>query len=263
MPTDIQPTIILVEPQLAENIGTTARAMANFGLRQLRLVRPRQGWPHDKARAAASGSDHVLEAAVVFDSVAEAIADLRFVFATTARQRDMVKPVRGPQGAAQFMLSQATAGIPTGVMFGRERIGLTNEEVSLADEILTLPVDPTHASLNIAQAVLIVAYEWRRALLGETEVLPFAGEFIVPAERVDLIRLFEHLESALDEAGFFRPKERRPHMVSALRVMLQRAALTSQEVMTLRGAIAALERRPTRPHKGTDGTLSTDRYRDD
>lgn len=261
--TEAEPAIILVEPQLPENIGTAARAMANFGLRRLRLVNPRQLLPHGKATAAASGADHVLAAAETFDTLGEAIADLRFVFATTARSREMAKAVRGPDEAVATLRSFAASGQGTGVLFGRERTGLTNEEVSLANEILTLPIDPAHASLNIAQAVLIVAYEWRRSGLGGAPGLPFGEEKREPAARVEIIRLFEHLEGALDDAGFFRPVERREHMVSSIRALLQRANLSEQEVRTLRGVVAALEGRPTRPHRSRDGGMSTERERDD
>ncbi|MGO4838559.1 RNA methyltransferase, partial [Rhizobiaceae sp. 2RAB30] len=146
------PAIILVEPQLGENIGMVARAMANFGLSELRLVNPRDGWPNERARAAASRADHVVEGARVFETLPEAIADLNFVFATTARERDGFKPVRGPVEAAQALQQRFRAGQKTGILFGRERIGLENDEVGLADEIVTFPVNPAFASLNIAQA---------------------------------------------------------------------------------------------------------------
>jgi tRNA/rRNA methyltransferase len=241
------PAIVLVEPQLGENVGTAARAMANFGLTDLRLVNPREGWPNEKARAAASGADHVVDAVRVFATVETAIADLGFVYATTARERDLAKDVVGPRQAAGRLAGDR--GEKAGVLFGRERSGLTNDEVALADEILTLPVNPGFSSLNIAQAVLIVAYEWRLAVLGDDVAgLPFVGPGADgQAAKEDLIHLFQHLESALDAVGFFRPPEKRPHMVRALRTMLQRARLSEQEVRTLRGVVAALEERPTRP----------------
>lgn len=261
MPDSAAPAIILVETQLAENIGTTARAMANFGLRELRLVSPRQ-WPHDMAWRAASGADDVLHAAKVYENLREAIGDLRFVYASTARPREMTKPVRGPNEAAAAMRAGASTGVRSGVIFGRERIGLTNEEISLADEILTLPVDPGHASLNVAQAALIVAYEWRRSAAAD-ERLPFGTPPPgAPAEKAELLRLFEHLETALDEAGYFRPVEKRPAMTHAIRSILQRAQMTEQEVRSLRGIVAALEKRPTRPHRGPDGKLTTERSRE-
>lgn len=242
------PAVILVEPQLGENIGTAARAMANFGLVDLRLVNPRDGWPSEKARAAASRADHVIDAVQVFDTLEAAIADLSFVFATTARSREIAKPVRGPDEAAVTVTRLGAAGARVGYLFGRERWGLNNDEVALADEIVTLPVDPNFASLNIAQAVLVCAYEWRVKANGGA--LPFRLDETAnpPAAKEDLQRLFDHLEGALDTAGFFRPAEKRPSMVRNLRNILQKATLSDQEVKTLRGVIAALEGRRTRPH---------------
>jgi len=251
------PAIILVAPQLSENIGTAARAMANFGLGDLRLVNPREGWPSEKAVAAASGAP-VVHHARVFGSLEQAVADLGFVYATTARARDVAKPVVGPRVAAEA--GRARSGVRVGFIFGRERSGLTNEEISLADEILTLPVDPAFASLNIAQAVLLVAYQWRLAgVAGESAALPFGSDVDPPAPRAELVAMFEHLERALDDVAFFRPPERRPNLTLAIRAMLARAGLTEQEVRTLRGMIAALERRPTRPHVLPDGSETTTR----
>ena len=251
------PAIILVAPQLSENVGTAARAMANFGLTDLRLVNPREGWPSEKARASASGADHVIDGTRVFGTLPEAIADLSFVYATTARSREVAKTVVGPHEAAAAARARIAAGNGVGILFGRERTGLNNEEVSLADEILTLPVDPRFSSLNIAQAVLIVAYEWR--LAAEGDALPFAAAIAEQAPRDQLVAMFEHLEAALDDAGFFRPSEKRPHITLAIRAMLQRAGLTEQEVRTMRGMIAALEGRPTRPRKTPGGLVTTDR----
>lgn len=169
------PAIILVEPQLGENIGMVARAMANFGLSELRLVNPRDGWPSEKARAAASKADHVIDGTRVFETLEEAIKDLNFVYATTARERYGFKPVRAPVTAADTLRTKFKAGEKTGILFGRERWGLTNEEVALADEIVTFPVNPAFASLNIAQAVLLMSYEWMKSGmddLGETLFQP-------------------------------------------------------------------------------------------
>ncbi|MBA5777703.1 RNA methyltransferase [Stappia sp. F7233] len=243
------PAVILCEPQLGENIGTAARAMANFGLTDLRIVNPRDGWPSEKARAAASRADHVIDNVKVFDSVEAAIADLHFVFATTARSREVSKPVRGPDEAAVTVTGYGRQGLGTGYLFGRERWGLNNEEVALADEIVTLPVDPQFASLNIAQAVLVCAYEWRVKASGGALPFRLDEETNPPAPKEDVFRFFEHLESALDEINFFRPPEKRPSMVLNLRNIFQKANLTEQEVRSLRGVIAAFERRPTRPHK--------------
>ncbi len=237
------PAIVLVAPQLAENIGTSARAMANFGLADLRLVTPRDGWPSDKARAAASRADHVIDRARVFASPEAAVADLNLVIATTARGRDIGKRVVGPREAATMIRAAEEGGQRAGILFGREKSGLTNDEVALADIILTFPVDPAFSSLNIAQAVLLVAYEYRRAAFdNERAGLAFDDPVGPQASKHDLVGLFGHLEGALDRTGFFRPAERRPSMVLSLRAMLQRGRFTEQEVRTLRGVIAAFER---------------------
>ncbi len=167
------PVIILVEPQMGENIGMVARAMANFGLAELRLVNPRDGWPNDKAQAAASKADHVIDGTKVFETLEQAVADLNFVYATTARERDGFKPVRSPVVAAETLRAKFRAGEGTGILFGRERWGLTNEEVALADEIVTFPVNPAFASLNIAQAVLLMSYEWMKSGMEDIGTVPF------------------------------------------------------------------------------------------
>jgi tRNA/rRNA methyltransferase len=249
--SDHSPAVILVEPQMGENIGAAARAMANFGLSDLRLVNPRDGWPNEKATAAASRADHVISAARVFDSCAAAVADLGFVYATTARDRDITKEVRGPVHAARVLRGFAGQGVRTGLLFGRERWGLNNDEIALADEILTLPVVPEFASLNIAQAVIVVAYEWRKTGFdSEDGGIPFTmPERSAPATKADLIHLFDHLETALEERNFFRPAEKKESMVRNLRAIFQRVALTQQEVRTLRGVISTLEGRPHRPSR--------------
>ena len=166
------PLVVLVEPQLGENIGAAARAMANFGLSRLRLVKPLQGWPNERARVMAAGADRVLDGATLFDSLNDAIADCSFVLATTARNHDQAKPVVSAETAAAEMVPRVAAGENVAIIFGRERIGLENHEVGLADRIVTLPVNPAFASLNLAQAVVVVAYEWfKRAGGGE---LPFS-----------------------------------------------------------------------------------------
>ncbi len=259
------PAIILVEPQLGENIGTAARAMANFGLGDLRIVNPRDGWPNESARRAASRADHVFDRIRVFDSLAEAVADLGFLIATTARSREIVKTVRGPASAAAILRGHATAGTGTGILFGRERVGLFNEEISLCDEIVTLPVDPRFTSLNIAQAVLILGYEWRRSGLSEEDGgLPFqTPNPSRPASKEELLGLFEHLERTLDAVTFFRPAEKKPVVVQTLRAMLTKASFTEQDIRTMRGVIAALENRPTRPRRRSDGSLTTSRETDE
>ena len=182
-PATAGPAIILVEPQLGENIGMVARAMANFGLVELRLVNPRDGWPSEKARAAASRADHVIDAVKVFDDLASALADLNFVFATTARQRDGFKSVRGPVEAGRVLRARHETGQRTGILFGRERFGLYNDEVGLADEIVTFPVDPDFSSLNIAQAALLMSYEWMKSGLEDETKTNFSGPDMKPASK--------------------------------------------------------------------------------
>jgi tRNA/rRNA methyltransferase len=258
------PAIILVAPQLGENVGTAIRAMANFGLTELRLVRPREAWPNEKGLAAASGADRALDRIETFDSLRAALADLGFVYATTARAREVPKPVVGPRLAAANVHRLAAAGTRSGILFGPERTGLDNEDLSLADEILTYPVSPGFASINLAQAVLLFGYEWRLAgFADEALALPIADQRPPPAPREDLVRLFDHLESALAAANFFRPPEKRPHMTEALRAMLQRAGFSEQEIRTLRGVVTALEGRPTRPRTLPDGTVTTVRRKDE
>jgi tRNA/rRNA methyltransferase len=235
------PAIILCEPQLGENIGTAARAMANFGLWDLRVVNPRDGWPNERAVAAASRADHVIEKVRIFSTLEEAVADLSLVFATTARQRDLQKPVYGPEEGAQRLVSHVAAGQGCGLMFGRERWGLYNNELSLADAIVTFPVEAAFASLNMAQAVLLMSYEWRRQA-DKGEVLPFAGGLEPPAPREELLGLFGHLEETLDRTGFFKTEDKRPTMVNNLRAIFARASLSSQEIRTLRGVISSIDR---------------------
>ncbi|TGQ53918.1 RNA methyltransferase [Mesorhizobium sp. M1C.F.Ca.ET.193.01.1.1] len=236
------PAIILVEPQLGENIGMVARAMANFGLSELRLVNPRDGWPSEKARAAASRADHVIDATKVFDDLASAVADLNFVFATTARERDGFKPVRGPVEAGRALRAYDQAGLRTGILFGRERFGLYNDEVGLADEIVTFPVDPSFSSLNIAQAVLLMSYEWMKSGLAEETATNFSGPELVPATKEQLHSLFAYLEGALEARGYFRPEEKKPKMVDNLRAVLTRAGFAEPELKVLRGIISSLDR---------------------
>jgi tRNA/rRNA methyltransferase len=232
------PAIILCEPQLGENIGAVARAMLNCGLTDLRLVNPRDGWPSDSARAAAAGADEVIDGARVYGTTEDAIADLDLVLATTARLRDMTKDVLAPDEAVKRL-----AGPATGVLFGRERSGLTNEQVALADAAVTFPLNPGFTSLNLAQAVMLIGWEWRKA----------QGAALVPpppvspvASKGEVVHLMLHLERELDAAGFFFPPEKRAHMRRNLRGLLARAGLTQQDVRTLHGVIASL----TRQHKG-------------
>jgi tRNA/rRNA methyltransferase len=241
LPLRPSPAVILCEPQLGENIGTAARAMANFGLWDLRVVNPRDGWPNEKAIAAASRADHVIERVRVFDTVEAAIADLSLVHATTARRRDMQKEVVGPEESARRLNSHIGAGRGAGLLFGREKWGLSNEEVALAESIVTLPVEPAFASLNIAQAVLLMSYEWRRQSELGSE-LPFTGGLDEAAARDELLGLFGHLESTLDRTGFFKTEDKRPTMINNLRAVFTRAGMTSQEIRTFRGVISSIDR---------------------
>ncbi len=248
------PVVVLVAPQLGENIGAAARAMANFGLHALRLVTPRDPWPNEKAEKAASGAAFILSNARLCASTAEAIGDLAWVCATTARPRDMAKPILTPETAAREMRRRAAQGEPCGILFGRESSGLTNDEIALADAVAMAPVDPAFASLNLAQAVLLMAYEWARQ--GGKDALRLGrqtaydgpareGLFLRgsrPASKAELMGLFEHLEGELDAAGFLYPPEKRPLMVRNIRTMFTRMAPSEQEVRTLRGIVAALAR---------------------
>ncbi len=236
---ELAPAIVLVESQLGDNVGAAARAMLNCGLTDLRLVRPRDGWPSARARAMASGADAVLDGARIYQSLAEAIADLRVVFATTARHRDLVKPEVTPAEAAAEIRRHAARGERCGVLFGRERIGLTNDEVVLADAIVHVPLNPAFRSLNLAQAVLLVAWEWRRA-----------GDVTPPRQHVDaghrratrkeLMIFYDHLEEALDAGNYFKVEAMRPANVRTIRNLFSRAELTDQEVRTLHGIVTAL-----------------------
>ena len=237
------PAVILVEPQLGENIGAAARAMLNVGLTDLRLVRPRDGWPSDAARSAASGADVVLDGARVCDDLAAAIADVRHLYACTARPRDMAKPVLTAEAAAAEIRACSPRGEACALMFGPERAGLGNDDVALADAVVRVPLNRAFASLNLAQAVLLTGYAWLHAGGGEP-----AGEADrdPPATKAELIGLFEHLEGELDAAGFFDNRERRPVTVRKIRNLFQRAALREFEVRILRGVIAALSATPRR-----------------
>lgn len=246
------PAVILVEPQLGENIGTAARAMGNFGLDRMRLVSPRDGWPSEKAVSAASGATHVLEGVEVFDDFETAIGDLHFVAATTARPRDMTKPVMTPEELAREMHARAARGERCGVLFGREKAGLKNDHVALANAVVMIPVNPEFASLNIAQAVLLIGYEWLKeneaGTLGRRPINKASTEPGLsmrgsrPATRSELLGFFEHLEDELDRSGFLRPVEKRPVMVRNIRALFERTTPTEQEIRTLRGIVASLVR---------------------
>jgi tRNA/rRNA methyltransferase len=233
------PVIILSHPQLGENIGAAARAMANFGLSDLRLVEPRCGWPHEKARAMAAGAVAVTEEAQLFGTVREAAGNLDLVFATTARERGITKEVITPAEAAKRLRAAAARSEKTGILFGGERAGLDNDETSLCDAVITIPT-AEFASLNLGQAVLLISYEWFRA--GDTT--PPAriehGPIHRKPTREELFSLFDHLERELLASGFLFPPDKIGGMVRAIRATLHRAKLTYQEVQTIRGMIVAL-----------------------
>jgi tRNA/rRNA methyltransferase len=244
------PAVILVEPQLAENIGTAARAMMNCGLTDLRLVEPKEDWLSQKAIGASSGADNILRNARRFATTADAIADLETVYATTARRREMVKTVMTARNAASDMHTRAAAGQRVGILFGRERIGLTNEELSLANCLIEVPMNPEHSSLNLAQAVLVVGYEWFQAGYDGPAVVTTYNN-TQPVTKELLQELFDHLERELILCGFLRNDDKRPSMIVNIRNMLQRAELTVQEVRTLHGIIKELRygRREDRPKR--------------
>ena len=238
------PAIILVRPQLAVNIGMCARAMANFGLSDLRLVAPKAGGPRSKAMkkgayAAASGAVYILEEATLYASVAEAVADLNFLWATTARERGQGKRIVGPDVAMGESAARLKQGEKHGLLFGPERTGLENDEVALADAIVTFPVNPAYASLNLAQAVLLTGYEWMRSSSGVAPPFDMVARS-PPAPRAMVHSFFEYLEGALDQRGFFRPPGKAPVMRRNMRNIYHRIGLTEQDIRTLRGALVRL-----------------------
>jgi tRNA/rRNA methyltransferase len=243
------PVVILVEPQLGENIGAAARAMANFGLSRLRLVKPRQSWPNDKARMMAAGADRILEGAVLFETLEAAIVDCSMVLATTARAHDQAKPVVGAAQAAAMMAPRIAGGETAAIVFGRERNGLENDEVALADAIVTLPVRPAFASLNLAQAVVIVAYEWFKLQTGGA--LPFGmPQKSAPAPKQQLLAFFASLERELEKVEFFRPPDKRETMQINLRNIFSRMQPTQQDIQTLHGVIMSIAEGRKGPARG-------------
>jgi tRNA/rRNA methyltransferase len=245
------PAVILVRPQLGENIGMVARAMLNCGLSELRLVRPRDGWPSAKAEAAASGALQVLERAQLFPTTKAAIADLHHVYASTARPRGMVKPIVTPAQAAVELRQVLAAGRKAGLLFGPERSGLVNDDIALADTALTVPLNPAFASLNLAQAVLLIGHAW--FLAGDDSAPRYLetnnGEL---ASKAQLVNFCERLEAELDETGFLFPPEKRPSMVRNLRNMFQRMLPTENEINTLHGIVVALRGKKRRPRRQSD-----------
>jgi tRNA/rRNA methyltransferase len=252
------PMVILVEPQLGENIGMAARAMGNFGLTRLRIVNPRDGWPNVHARRAASGADHILDQVELFDTVEQAVADCTLLFATTARAHDQAKPVVAPEAAAQEMSSQIAVGGNVAILFGRERYGLQNEEVALADRIITFPVNPGFASLNLAQAVLLIGYEWFK--LATAGALPFAmPQRSERASQHQMQAFFDNLVRELDRVEFLRPAEKRETMLVNLRNIFSRMEPTKQDMHTLHGVVMAIAEGRKGPAKGgvLDGEQAT------
>jgi tRNA/rRNA methyltransferase len=253
------PVVILVEPQLGENIGMAARAMGNFGLSRMRIVNPRDGWPNVHAKRAASGADHILDQAELFETVEQAVADCTLLFATTARAHDQAKPVVAPEGAAREIVAQIEAGTgEVGILFGRERYGLQNEEVALANRIVTFPVNPGFASLNLAQAVLLMGYEWFK--LSTAGALPFAmPERSEPASQHQMAAFFDNLVRELDKVEFLRPVEKRETMLVNLRNIFTRMDPTKQDMHTLHGVVMAIAEGRKGPAKGgvLDGEQAT------
>src|SRR5438270_6534564 len=252
------PVVILVEPQLGENIGMAARAMGNFALSRLRIVNPRDGWPNISAQRAAAGADHILNNVELFDTVQQAVADCSLLFATTARAHDQAKLVVPPEAAAREIAAEITGGGTVGILFGRERWGLTNEEVARANRIVTFPVNPGFASLNLAQAVLLMGYEWFK--LATEGQLPFAmPERSERASQHQMDAFFENLVRELDKVEFLRPAEKRETMLVNLRNIFNRMEPTKQDMHTLHGVVMAIAEGRKGPAKGgvLDGAQAT------
>jgi tRNA/rRNA methyltransferase len=252
------PIVILVEPQLGENIGMAARAMGNFALSRLRIVNPRDGWPNVAAERAAAGADHILERVELFDTLAHAVSDLDLLFATSARAHDQAKPVVSPEAATSEIAGHISSGGKAGILFGRERWGLTNEEVGLANRVITFPVNPGFASLNLAQAVLLVGYEWFK--LATSGALPHGmPERSERASQHQIQAFFDNLVRELDRVEFLRPAEKRDTMLVNLRNIFTRMEPTKQDMHTLHGVVMAIAEGRKGPAKGgvLDGEQAT------
>jgi tRNA/rRNA methyltransferase len=235
------PVVILCRTQMGENIGTAARAMLNFGLTELRLVAPQCGWPNAKAVVAASGAVEVLNRLELFSDLVAATADLHHTFATTARPRELTKPVRDGEAAAAEALALIGEGRRVGLVFGPERTGLTNDELLLADALVAFPVNPAFASLNLAQAVLLMGYAWfRQATQGEVTATAVLADAAAPATKAEIAGLVDHLVRELDAVDFFRADERRASLIRAIAVMIERRHWTTPEVHLMRGVIKDL-----------------------
>ena len=238
-----------MRPTLGENINAAARAMMNFSLSEMRLVEPKGDWPNQKAINTASGTERILEGSQIYQTTGAAVADLQRLYATTARVRDMEKPVLTPRALADALHGNIAKGEKSGILFGREAKGLNNDDVAISDAIIMVPVNSEHRSINLAQAVLLIGYEWFQQTAPETldEVTRKGGQ---AASLDDMMGFFEHLESELDDCGFLFPPEKRPRMVRNIRNIFTRAGLSDQEVKTLRGIVAGL----SRPRDRSDNT---------
>ena len=243
MPSDTpQPAFVLVRPQMGENIGAAARAMWNFGLDRMRIVAPRDGWPNQKAVAMSSGAGRLLDEAQLYGDLEGALVDRTFTFATTARQRDMTKPVYSPERAMQIAAQKVAAGEQVAVLFGPERAGLENDDIARANAIISVPVNPQYASLNLGQCVLLTAYEWMRQVgdvAHETHEIGNKGDW---ATGVEVEKLVEHYEQRLDEAGFFWPPEKADSMRLNLRNLWSRVAMTRADIQMLHGIMRQMVR---------------------
>jgi tRNA/rRNA methyltransferase len=241
----MKPVIVLVRPQLGENIGKAARAMLNFGLTEMRLVSPRDGWPNPSAGPAAAGADTVLEQAKVFETLAEAVSDCPHVYATTVRKRGVTKPVLTPEAATREIHAQQGR---SAIIFGPERSGLETDDVALARAIITVPINPEFASLNLAQAVILCAYEWSKGLHSESALAqPPIEEILPPAPQEELEGLLSHLDGLLIPRGYYFPEARADATRRTLRTMLTKPAWNHLEVRTMRGVLSALMRQPGVP----------------
>ncbi|QQA44649.1 RNA methyltransferase [Pelagovum pacificum] len=242
MPTDTpQPAFVLLRPQMGENIGAAARGMWNFGLDRMRITAPRDGWPNQKAVAMASGAGRLLDEAQMYGSTAEAVADCHYVYATTARPRELTKPVLTPEAALADAATRIGRGEKVAVMFGPERAGMENEDIAQASAIISVPVNPEFPSLNLAQCVLLCAYEWRRAVT-DTPAERLEGQRTELAERVEVEKLGDHYEERLEEAGFFYPEAKGGAMRLNLRNLWSRMPLTRADVQMLHGIMRQMVR---------------------
>src|SRR5689334_837196 len=241
------PAIILSHTQMGENVGASARAMKNFGLSELILIAPKMEWPNDRAQMLASGAGDILENAKLFATAAEALAPFNLVLATPARDRDILKEIHTPEAAARRLRAASQAGARTAILFGGERAGLDNEEMSLCDAVITIPT-AEFSSLNLGQAVLLLGYEWLKSA-DATPAVRTRSTIAVPATRAELVGLFEHLERELDAAEFLFPPAKRETMIGNIRAMIVLSGLSDQEARTLRGMVVALVRNKYRGQK--------------